>query len=146
MSIANLEDTLTEALLPALEEAFDNAPCPVKALVLTNPHNPLAQAYPQPVLEGCLKFCHRRGIHLISDEIYALTSFKCPDIPNPTPFVSALSLDSAKLGCDSARIHVVWSTSKDFGQSGIRMVSHSSFPLVVNASDYLSVGLYRESE
>lgn len=125
VTIPDIHATLTEALLPALEHAFENAPHPVKGLVLTNPHNPLAQCYPRSVLEGCVMFCQRRNIHFISDEIYALTSCTGAYAPNPTPFVSALSLDVVRLGYDLSRVHTVWSTSKDFGQSGIRMVGKS---------------------
>lgn len=44
------------------------------------------------------------------------------------PFVSALALDTSTPGSeeeqqiDRSRVHVIWSTSKDFGSSGIRMV------------------------
>ena len=123
MPVLDIHATLTEALLPALEHAFENATCPIRGLLLTNPNNPLGQCYPQSVLEGCLKFCQKRNIHFISDEIYALTSFACDEITDPSPFVSTLSLDLPALGCDPSRVHVLWSTSKDFGQSGIRMVS-----------------------
>jgi len=122
VNVSNLGFTLTEAILPALEKAYEIAQCPIKGLILTNPHNPLGQCYPKLVLEGCLKFCNAHNIHFVSDEIYALTSFACPDIPNPVPFVSALSIDVEKLGCNRSRVHTIWSTSKDFGQSGVRMV------------------------
>ena len=117
-----MDSILTEALLPALELAFANASCPIKGLLLSNPNNPLGQCYPTSVLEGCIQFCQRHKIHFVSDEIYATTSYKCPDLQNPTPFVSVLSLNLAALGCDPSRVHAFWSTSKDFGQSGIRMV------------------------
>ena len=120
--LASLELTLTEALLPKLEEAYANASRPIKALLLTNPHNPLSQCYPRSVLEDCIRFCKRRNIHYISDEVYALTSFRCEELPDPIPFVSALSLNISDLGCDLSRVHTIWSTSKDFGQSGVRMV------------------------
>ena len=117
-----IEDSLTTALLPALEEAYNNATCPVKAMLMTNPSNPLAQCYPQSCIEDCIRFCQKKNIHYISDEVYALTSFPCPELPEPVPFVSVLSLDVAKLGGDLSRVHTIWSPSKDFGQSGTRMV------------------------
>jgi gliotoxin/aspirochlorine biosynthesis aminotransferase len=119
----NLEDCLSsKALVPALEAAFDRAHQPVKALLLTNPHNPLAQCYPRTCIEECIKFCARRNIHYISDEVYGMTSFSLPGQEELSPFVSALSIDTRSLGCDPSRVHVVWSPSKDFGQSGTRMV------------------------
>ena len=74
----------------------------VRALVLCTPHNPLGQyassslLTPRMVLEvdfRCysrdtmieyMRLCQKYQIHLISDEIYALTTFPTDDIPNPT--------------------------------------------------------------
>ncbi|MCJ1380194.1 hypothetical protein MMC17_003297 [Xylographa soralifera] len=136
VAVDPIRNCLTEALLPALERAYNNASCPVKAILMTNPSNPLAQCYPQSCLEECLRFCQRKNIHYISDEVYALTSFPCAEVPEPVPFVSVLSLDTTKLGCDLSRIHTVWSTSKDLGQSGIRMGC-----TVTQANPEMAVGL-----
>ncbi len=122
VNVPSFCETFTTNLLPALDEAMANAPYRIRALVLTNPHNPFGQCYPQELLEGCLKFCQKQGIHLISDEVYALTSFPCAELSEPVPFVSVLSLDARALGCDLSRIHTIWSISKDFGASGFRMV------------------------
>jgi aspartate/methionine/tyrosine aminotransferase len=86
---------------------------------MTNPQNPFGQCYTREVLQECLRFCQERGLHYISDEIFALSVFENPDAAG-NPFVSALSLIDE--GIDSSRVHVVWSASKDFGCSGIRMV------------------------
>ncbi|OAT04900.1 SirI protein [Blastomyces gilchristii SLH14081] len=114
-------DIFTLNLIPKMEEAMDNATCRIRALVLTNPHNLFGQCYPQEVLEACLKFCQRREIHMVSDEVYAMTTFSCAEISDPTPFISVLSLDAGALQCDRSRIHMIWGTSKDFGVSGCRM-------------------------
>ena len=122
VNVPSFCQTFTTSLLPALNEAMANAACRIRALVLTNPHNPFGQCYPQELLEACLKFCQKYGIHLISDEVYALTSFSCAELSEPVPFISVLSLDARALGCDLSRIHTIWSISKDFGASGFRMV------------------------
>lgn len=124
MTVPDLRSALTGTLILAAVKAFETATCPIKAFVLTNPNNPLGQCYPQSVLEECLRFCQARKIHFISDEVYALTSFTCPDMPSPAPFVSALSLDLRTVGCDASRVHLLWSTSKDFGQNGFRLASN----------------------
>ena len=68
-----------------------------------------------------------RGVHLVSDEVYALSHFgaqlhaanggdgraRAP----PTPFVSVGELLRGELG---ERVHVLWGLSKDFGMSGLR--------------------------
>lgn len=135
MDLDTFESSFTSDLILCLEKTFDNAPCPVKALMLTNPHNPLGRCYSKLILEQCVKFCHRRDIHFISDEVYALTSFTCPCPPKAECFTSALSLDIEALSCDVSKVHTIWSTSKDLGQSGFRMV-RTQFPL-----DFLSYQL-----
>ncbi|EAW11041.1 aminotransferase gliI [Aspergillus clavatus NRRL 1] len=99
-------DTLTPQLLPALEKAYKESSIPVRGLLLTNPHNPFGQCYPRSVIDDCIRFCNDKGIHYISDEVYALSTFENPELPDAPPFVSALEIDS---------------TSKDFGSSGFRV-------------------------
>ncbi|KAI0003196.1 pyridoxal phosphate-dependent transferase [Xylariaceae sp. FL0662B] len=109
-------------LLGSLEAALQNAPEPsrVKALLLCNPQNPLSQCYPVDVLKGCLRFCHRNDLHLVSDEIYALATLSTEVVDKPG-FFSALSVHSSDTELSPSRIHVVWSASKLFGLSGLRI-------------------------
>ncbi|KAF3479521.1 uncharacterized protein GIQ15_06497 [Arthroderma uncinatum] len=107
--------------LKALNEAIDNAPCRIKALVIRNMSSSFGECYPQEFLEVALKFCQHRRIHFISDEVYALTAFSCAEISDPVPFVSALALDSRAVGCDLSRIHTIWSISTDFGATGFKV-------------------------
>ena len=123
VTTSSFKNTISEDLFVALEEAYSAATVPVRGVLLTNPNNPLAQCYPREVIEGCIKFCEKHDIHFVSSEVYGLTSFKSPDLTEQIPFLSALSIDVRGLGCDPSRVHVVWSTSKDFGSSGVRMVS-----------------------
>jgi gliotoxin/aspirochlorine biosynthesis aminotransferase len=132
VTTGSLDSCLTSALIPALEAALSTSKSAVKAVLITNPSNPLSQCYSKSCIEECIKFCHRHGLHYISDEVYALTRFSSADLPNPEPFISALAIDIEKLGCDMSRIHTVWSTSKDFGQSGVRMVSLHCIAKVIN--------------
>ncbi|QRD85572.1 1-aminocyclopropane-1-carboxylate synthase [Aspergillus flavus] len=126
--VPSLEDSFGPALLSALEESYEKASCPIRALVLANPHNPLGRPYSRLILEQCMAFCQRRNIHLVSDEAFALSSFTSPDFTNPEPFISCLSIDPSRVGCDPQRIHVVWSMSKDLSASGVRLV-RSQLPL-----------------
>lgn len=124
VSLPRLEDQFTAELISALDNAYKSTSQTVRAVVLTNPHNPLGQCYPKEVLEACVVFCARHNIHLISDEVYALSSFSSTDFPRgPIPFTSILSLDVAALGGDPSRVHMIWSISKDFGCNGLRLVS-----------------------
>lgn len=121
-SMPSLELIFDEDLFTAsLETAYRTADQPIKALMLTNPHNPLSLCYSRSLLEACARFCERVDIHFISDEVYALSVFQAADLPDAQPFVSTLSLDLHKLKVNPPRVHVVWSMSKDFGQSGVRL-------------------------
>ncbi|MEM6995223.1 MAG: aminotransferase class I/II-fold pyridoxal phosphate-dependent enzyme [Myxococcota bacterium] len=99
--------TLTPAQLDAAVEA---APCPVRALLFTNPDNPLGRVASKEQVLAVLEWAEAREIHVVFDEVYALSVF------GPRAFVSAASLRES-LG---ERVHIVWAFSKDFGASGLR--------------------------
>jgi aspartate/methionine/tyrosine aminotransferase len=77
-----------------------------------------------------MRLCQKYQIHLISDEIYALTTFPTEDLPNPEKFVSLLSIPTKDL-IDPTLCHVVHGMSKV-----------SSFPFV-NLS-LIHLGLLRK--
>jgi len=126
VNVDSLDHTFTSNLIPQMTKAMEESTRPIKGLVLTNPHNPFGQCYPKAVIEKCMKFCHERHIHFISDEVYGMSGFTSEDFPKPTPFVSALSIDVCGLGYDLSQVHTIWSISKDFGSSGFRMVGYAS--------------------
>lgn len=123
VNVDALKDTFTTALIPCLEQALKDSPRPIKGLLLTNPHNPFGQCYPQAVIQECIRFCQEHNLHYISDEVYGFSGFSSPTFKDPVPFTSVMAMNLAALGCDPWRVHVVWSISKDFGSSGLRMVS-----------------------
>jgi aspartate/methionine/tyrosine aminotransferase len=94
----------------------------VKGLMLCSPHNPLGRCYPVDALIAYLKLCAKYDIHLVSDEIYALSTWTNKEDTHPpaVPFKSVLSFDLARY-IDPARVHVLWGTSKDFGANGLRV-------------------------
>jgi aspartate/methionine/tyrosine aminotransferase len=63
------------------------------------------------VLVELMKLCQKYQIHLISDEIYALSVFKNPEAPNAPGFVSVLSIDTTDI-IDPHLVHVLWGMSK----------------------------------
>ncbi len=83
---------------------------PVKALLFTSPNNPLGTVYSAAEIEEVLGWARDAGIHVVFDEIYALSVF------GERPFTSCAQV-AGELG-DS--VHVVWAFSKDFGASGLR--------------------------
>lgn len=127
----SFDESLEVPLISALEDAYKNATCKIRGLVIANPHNPLGRCYPKSTLEACIKFCNAKNLHLISDEVFALSTFECPELPTAAPFVSVLSLDVLELGCDPSLVHVIWSPSKILGTSGLKVVS-SRVPFVIS--------------
>lgn len=94
----------------------------IAGILLCNPHNPLGRCYPRETLLALLRLCERHRIHLISDEIYALSVW-FDDTGEGTasaPFESCLSLATNDI-IDPSLVHVVWGMSKDFGANGFRV-------------------------
>lgn len=83
--------------------------CIVKGIILINPNNPTGKAYSAEELRAILDFSKRNKLHLILDEIYALSYFGSGE------FRSILSLEDIP-----DTVHFVWGLSKDFGLIGYR--------------------------
>jgi 1-aminocyclopropane-1-carboxylate synthase len=92
----------------------------VRALILCSPHNPLGRCYPRETLVALMRLCQTHCIHLISDEIYALSTWHNPEYPDATAFTSVLSIDGANIIAPEL-VHVLWGMSKDFGANGLRI-------------------------
>ena len=99
------------ALTPELlDRAMAEAQVPVKALLFTSPNNPLGRVYSASEVGEIMDWAESAGVHLVLDEIYALSVF------GETAFTSGASLKPS-LG---DRVHLIWAFSKDFGASGLR--------------------------
>lgn len=102
----------------------------ISAIMLCNPHNPTGRCYSREALLGLMSLCEKYQIHLISDELYALSVWK-NDVdsgPAPSPFESCLSFDTRDL-IDPSRLHIIWGMSKDLSANGLRIgaiISQSS--------------------
>ncbi|KAH6963326.1 pyridoxal phosphate-dependent transferase [Fusarium avenaceum] len=92
----------------------------VRAFLLCNPHNPLGRCYTREVLKAYMRFCEKHGLHLISDEVYALSVWKNPEVPHAPGFTSILAMNPDNI-IDRNLIHVIWGMSKDFGSNGIKI-------------------------
>ncbi|KAH7020565.1 pyridoxal phosphate-dependent transferase [Ilyonectria destructans] len=105
----------------------------IAGILLCNPHNPLGRCYPKNTLVRLMEFCQKHQLHLISDEVYAMSTWTNEE-SQPTPFTSCLSINPTGI-IDPSLIHVVWGVSKDFGSNGIRLggVISQSNPLLHTA-------------
>jgi aspartate/methionine/tyrosine aminotransferase len=116
----------------------------IKALMLCHPHNPLGRCYSRETLIALMKLCQKYRIHLVSDEIYALSVWEntVDEMSHPpAAFYSALSIDTEGI-IDASLVHVLWGFSKDFGANGIRlgMVISQANPAMLMAMQ--TCGLY----
>lgn len=93
-----------------LDAAVAAASVPVRALLFTSPNNPLGTVYSRDQLDEIIAWAERREIHLVLDELFALSVY------GDATFVSGGAL-RPRLG---PRIHLVWAFSKDFAASGLR--------------------------
>ncbi|KAK5867635.1 hypothetical protein PBY51_012105 [Eleginops maclovinus] len=99
-----------------LEEGLERANqegLTIRAVILMNPHNPLAEIYTPEEMVAFLEFAKRNELHTIVDEVYMLSVFD-----ESVAFHSVLSIDSLP---DPQRTHVMWGMTKDFALAGFRI-------------------------
>ncbi|GKT58714.1 ACC synthase [Colletotrichum tofieldiae] len=114
---------LTKALSEAYVTARKDGIIP-RVLLLCNPSNPCGRTYPHSVLVEMAKFCGQRNMHLLSDEIYAMSTFDTSTEKSEAldPFTSVLSIrDDPPRGVFAENIHCMYGASKDFGCGGLRL-------------------------
>ncbi|KAH8725434.1 putative aspartate aminotransferase [Phaeosphaeriaceae sp. PMI808] len=100
----------------------------IRAVLIVNPHNPLGRCYPRKTLVAIMHFCAENSLHLISDEIYALSVFSNPQNPNCVPFTSVLSINPTGI-INRNYLHVTYGLSKDFASAGLKigaLISHNN--------------------
>ncbi|KAF9433135.1 hypothetical protein BGZ76_009835 [Entomortierella beljakovae] len=112
-----------------MQQALDKAESEgtrVRAFIVTNPHNPLGRCYSRELIIEFLKFASKNQIHVLFDEIYALSVFDHAlkgrakdEQPDHNPFISVLSLPIDKY-CPKELVHVAYGMSKDFCLNGFR--------------------------
>ncbi|XP_037033778.1 1-aminocyclopropane-1-carboxylate synthase-like protein 1 isoform X2 [Bradysia coprophila] len=79
----------------------------VRAFLLNNPQNPLGKVFDRQLVVDIMKFCQRNGLHLIVDEMYALSAFD-----TETDYNSVLSMNTDDF-IQPDMLHVIWGFSKD---------------------------------
>ena len=87
----------------AYEESFRSG-CKIKAILITNPSNPLGVIYKEEQLLKLIEWARDKKLHIIVDEIYGLSVFD-----DKYAFTSVVKLLHNNLADD---IHILWSFSK----------------------------------
>ena len=104
---------------------------PVRALVLTSPHNPLGRVYRAAELHEIAGVCADLDLDLVADEVYANCAFDGPT------YTSVLHLPARVI--DPDRVHMIWGFAKDFALPGFKVgVLHTRHPEVRAAARELA--------
>ncbi|XP_074272882.1 1-aminocyclopropane-1-carboxylate synthase-like [Silene latifolia] len=137
-----------EALQIAYEDALRKN-IKIKGVIITNPSNPLGMVLDKDTLKMLLTFVNAKNIHLVCDEIYAMTVFTMPR------FISVAEVLKDMPHINQELVHIIYSLSKDMGMPGFRVgiiysyndrvVSTarrmSSFGLVSSQTQHMLAGL-----
>jgi 1-aminocyclopropane-1-carboxylate synthase len=114
---------LTSELLNSVLQKAHSEGRKLSALILTQPDNPMGHVYTKNELEEATNWCIQNKVHLIVNEIYALSQFDHRIIPgtNHWPNQSFHSFVPFINRFQSDFLHLWYSLSKDFCSSGYRV-------------------------
>jgi len=118
--IAPGEPITVEALEEACARAAAKGLTP-KVLFLIQPENPLGTVRSGGEIRGVMEWVKVKGMHLVSDEIYALSVYD----GDGEPFMSTAQLCHSNAPSSASylgdHVHILWGMSKDFCASGLRL-------------------------
>lgn len=99
--------------LPDLEELERIVTDRTRVLIVNSPSNPLGIVFPREVLESLLLFAREHDLWVISDEVYEYFSYGRPHV--------SLAAIAQQLGHDDDRVLSVFSLSKTYAMTGVRV-------------------------
>jgi aspartate aminotransferase len=109
ITVASPEDTH----IPRAEDLLRAVTGRTRAILLNNPNNPSGAVYPAELVEEIARFCERKGLWLISDDIYHKLVFDGKTAPNPLAYAAP--------DIESTHVIVLNAVSKIYGMTGFRI-------------------------
>ncbi len=143
-NINSITKTISIADLTKARKKLKKKGKKLKMVLITSPDNPTGQEYTSKKLRKIAKWCMDKQIHLVVNEIYALSKIETthPDLQGDykggKSYCSFLDIMN---NYKSAFLHHWYSMSKDFGISGFRIgVVYSHNELFIKAYENLNIG------
>ncbi|KAN0037692.1 hypothetical protein ACTFIV_003045 [Dictyostelium citrinum] len=135
----------------------------VKMVLLCNPNNPTGYIFKPNEIKALVNWCRNKQVHLISDEIYALSVFdnsSCSSNGSGIPSNEFKSIYEILKGDLGEYVHVLNGFSKDFCLNGYRigyfysqnetvfryMLSTSAFYSCSNIAQYTAINILKDKE
>lgn len=117
----SVESTDTTSVLDQAKRAAEAARKPPRAVLISNPDNPTSILQSEQRLKDMIHWCIKHKIHLVVDEIYALSTFKSSrQFRSIMEIATEISdtLPDSKVEILWEHVHMVSALSKDFCMSG----------------------------
>lgn len=105
------KDNFKHDIFPFLEAYKNSEKDKVKAVLITHPHNPTGEVLSERFMDDIIQFCLKNDLNLISDEIYALSTYKQE---------KHISLYQRAVDA-GVKAHFLYGMAKDFSLAGLKV-------------------------
>jgi len=112
-------------LEPTLDDIAQAVGSYTKAIIVNSPSNPSGAVYSESLIAELVKFCEKKEIYLIMDDIYHKLVFDGTSWTSPYQF--------AKVNGDKSKLIIVNGVSKAYAMTGFRIGWTVANPRIINA-------------